>query len=1170
MSLTANSTGKLLGTAPITYGSGSGVSNRELQGSATITYGGAPTSNTALSLPGTSGNVMNLGTFFPSRADPSTSNVFVEMWLYPTDANGTLPFTVSDGSTEDMGLLFNYGGVPLQFRVWDTAGSGGNNSTNTGTITINQWYHIAGSWDRTNNKVYGFVNGVVGSGVGDTTGKTARSRSTSNLILGAGNNGTFLPFNGYIRDFRMIKGGTVPTTSFTPVASAPFGPGTPTYVASMGTKVLSLYTDYFYPSFLTLPGTSGNFMNLGATHPSNFDTSASNLFCEAWIYLNSFQTVATSIIGRHNTIASPAEDWMLWINGSRQPQFRVTSSGNASQDGSLATVMNSGQWYHMAGSWDNTNKKIYVFLNGTASAATNFSGTARFNSTWAIQLGIYTGGQYLNGYVQDVRVTRGGIVPTATFTPTAAPFGLTSPSYASTGATVLSLATQYMQKVNTTVKSIPTLLSSISSGAAASAKGIYSLYAINGASPLVINVRNGTTAATSDFYGDTSGNLTTSTGQSISSWLGAATGFITTWYDQSGLGNHAAQVTNALQPSITLGTPNLINFGGTGYFTIANQVMPIGNGVFTTVTKLGTHPTASQTFFWNFGTTGSQGCVGFDLRTDFSPNRYEEFFYGAGDVNGLTYTPNATVSGVYNQSSHTLHLNGAQIGTSAVSSRNGIAGNQTIGAIIWAPADGRGTTLYTGTMRDLYVFSTALSTADRNIMENGYSPATPTLSYGRPLFSQLSTAAASSAVGAYSLRSVNGAAVKVAKVNAKYPTGTFSTYTSIYGVASASTEYPPGGDNPFAWKAFDGLSTSPNYWASGANYTQGIARTTGTVTVAGGTNYYGDWLQIQLPASFVPTGYALVAQQGIVNTPGTWYVFGSADGSTWTLLDTRSGIASATFTNFVYNTYTITGATTSYNYYRIVCNIVSVNTSFALAEFAVLRSSDFWADRRGNLLTAPVTGQPLGDWLQGVTGRVDTWYDQTVNGYHMSNTLGNQPAINLTTTPYSVAFTGGTSNWLYNSSVPLNFGSGSFTLRYVVSNNTGGSVLFKGVGLTFVWNVTAYEKYFWLGNGAGGLGTTVGNYPSQVGNAENYSISNTAISGKSSVVHKAVSKTSVPIYINGTVTGLTMNNINMQNDPGNYLILGRGGDTAAYIGNIFELQLFSTPLSDTDRLLLEN
>jgi hypothetical protein len=195
---------------------------------------------------------------------------------------------------------------------------------------------------------------------------------------------------------------------------------------------------------LVLPGTAGNYVNFGATHPANFDTNSSNLFCEAWIYLNSFQSVATTIIGRQNTIASPAEDWMLWINGSRQPQFRVTSTTNASQDASLATVMNTGQWYHMAGSWDNTNKKLYVFLNGTASAATNFSGTARFNSTWAIQLGIYTGGQYLDGYIRDVRVVQGGSVPTANFTPDQVPFAKVSPAYVpSMGTPVLVLYGQF-------------------------------------------------------------------------------------------------------------------------------------------------------------------------------------------------------------------------------------------------------------------------------------------------------------------------------------------------------------------------------------------------------------------------------------------------------------------------------------------------------------------------------------------------------------------------------------------------------------------------------------------------------------------------------------------------------------------------------------------------------
>ncbi len=774
MSLTANSTGKLLGTA-------------------TITYGGAPTSNTALSLPGTSGSVMNLGTFFPSKADPSTSNIFVEAWIYLATASTGMPFTVSDSGSEDMGFLVNYSTSALQFRVWNTGGSGINSDGNGAALASATWYHIAGSFDRTNNRVYGFVNGAVGSTAGVFSG-TARARPSSNMTIGAGNSGTFFPFNGYITDFRMVNGGIVPTTSFTPAA---------------------------------------------------------------------------------------------------------------------------------------------------------------------------------------------------------APFGLVSPSYASTGATVLSLATQYMQKMTTSVKNPPTLLSSISSGAAASAKGIYSLYAINGTSP-IINVRNGTTAATSDFYGDAFGNLTTSAGQPISSWLGAATGFITTWYDQSGLGNHAAQATTALQPSITLGTPNLINFGGTGYFTIANQVMPVGNGVFTTITKLGTHPTASQIFIWNFGTTGSQGCVGFDLRTDYSPNRYEEFFYGVGDVTGPTYTPNATVSGVYNQSSHTLHLNGAQIGTSAVSSRNGIAGNQTIGAIIFAPADGRGTTLYTGTMRDLYVFSTALSTADRNIMENGYSPVTPTLSYGRPLFSQLSAAATSSAVGAYSLRAINGPTARVVQVRR-------------------------GSDNAI---------------------------------------------------------------------------------------------------------------------------------------------QDFWADRLGNLLTAPVIGQRIQDWLGGATGYVSTWYDQSGAGNHATQTVtGNQPTFNGTI----INFTTAANQYMNTPSAAFpDLKSFTVTCRHTTVGNSGDQGIW-GIGGTLS---SIYSNNLIRPGGGGGyrsyfLGADFNAGSYAVGNIVTLKYNQTTGSGVSP------SNGTRTLYVNSSSSGTNATTGWLGNGTGLGFI-GRGSFAGAMDGGLYYICMFSTALSDSDRLIVES
>jgi len=727
MSLTATNAQVYKGTAAVTYGSGAGVSGSQLQGTATITYGGAPTSNTALSFPGTSGNYMLLPASHPTNFDPSTSNVFVEAWVYWNGANWTA--TTGGGiyerenvgnTVQDFGMYTDNTGK-LTSYMYTQNGSILRAAYNTSTLNVQQWYHVAFAYNTVNQTSYVWVNGNIGTP--STASNPARYTVTQTYIgFHPYNMPSVYAWNGYINDMRVIKGGIVPTTSFTPV-TAPFRLGQPPYVTG-GSTVFSLAEQYFFPSWVSLPGTQGSYMSLGV--PKNaYLSSAFNTFIQCWVYINSTSANAGYIIMSTASVeVNYTEDWALRVLSGGTVQFYIYNSSVSSSGVTSSSALSAGRWYHIAVSYvynTGTYGTMYMFVNGVFQNSSAMSGGfPRFSPTNIITVGsslTTLGWSPLNSYIQDLQVVQGGTVPTTTFTPAAAPFGLASPSYVSGGTTVLSLATQYYQ----TGLTAKTLFSRISSAASASAKGIYSLYAVNGASPLVINVRNGTTAATSDFYGDIFGNLTTSAGQSISNWLGAATGFVTTWYDQSGLGNHAAQVTTALQPSITLGTPNLINFGGTGYFTIANQVMPIGNGVFTTVTKLGTHPTASQIFMWNFGTTSSAACVGFDLRTDYSPNRYEEFFYATGDVQGATYTPNATVSGVYNQSSHTLYLNGAQIGTSAVSSRNGASGNQTIGAIIWAPADGRGTTLYTGTMRDLYVFSTALSTADRNIMENGYT-----------------------------------------------------------------------------------------------------------------------------------------------------------------------------------------------------------------------------------------------------------------------------------------------------------------------------------------------------------------------------------------------------------------------------------------------------------------
>lgn len=379
------------------------------------------------------------------------------------------------------------------------------------------------------------------------------------------------------------------------------------------------------------------------------------------------------------------------------------------------------------------------------------------------------------------------------------------------------------------------------------------------------------------------------------------------------------------------------------------------------------------------------------------------------------------------------------------------------------------------------------------------------------------------------------------------------------------------------WENFSGTAVSNGYSTSGTYV--GTVSSGGAFFTTTGTagTYDGEWLQIQMPTGMVLQNYSIQGRSGYeaTRTPSTFVILGSNDGTTWTLLDTQSGVAASSYASqtVVYFTIASPGATT-YTYFRMVVQNVQNTGSIQTVNIAQWSlnylTSDFYADTLGNLTTATGgSGQTLVNWLGGSKGYVATLYDQSVNGYNLAQpTLNLQPEINLTTTPYSMIFDG-SDRWIYSASVAFNMGAGSFTLRYVVSNNTGGCVFFKTNDTTFTW--PGFAKKFWLGNGAT-TESARGNFPAQVGNSENFSVSSTAITAtvKNSVVHKANATNSVPIYVNGVQASLSTNNIAMNTDPGNYVIIGRGAQASNYIGNTFEIELFSTRLSDADRLALEN
>jgi hypothetical protein len=244
--------------------------------------------------------------------------------------------------------------------------------------------------------------------------------------------------------------------------------------------------------------------------------------------------------------------------------------------------------------------------------------------------------------------------------------------------------------------------------------------------PNDINVGQWTLSVTpySDFYADTRGNLTTGingTGQSVSAWLAGTTGYVTTWYDQSGGSNNAVQSNVTFQPTLTLAANNFINFNiGTSsnaFFSITNQVFPPGNSPFTTIARLGPCNGTTYQVFWHFGTPSSGSCVGLVSRPDFTPMRYSMYFFNGFDVSasGVGYVANTIISTDSTGTAQKVWQDGTQIGTGTYSGLNVVSGNQFIGAQAGATSNAG------PQIRDLYIFSTSLSGTDRNTLENGYT-----------------------------------------------------------------------------------------------------------------------------------------------------------------------------------------------------------------------------------------------------------------------------------------------------------------------------------------------------------------------------------------------------------------------------------------------------------------
>jgi hypothetical protein len=295
----------------------------------------------------------------------------------------------------------------------------------TGTVTLNQWNHIAVVRSSTSSGGVAFyINGAAAG-----TATVSSNLGTSWAALIASNYSAGFDFNGYISNLRVVKGAVVYSAAFTPstVPLTTFGSGTNAlltcqsnrFVDNSGNALTLTITgtpsvQAFSPFAPTAAysaatvGGSGYFDGTGdylsITNNTAFKPGTGDFTVEFWGYLFNQNGAITS--GGTSSVNIQVRD------GSLELQFEAVSfSATFSLSGYF------GIWNHYA--YSRTGGVTRMFINGSlvnsVSETNNYQGDgATFN------IGV-RGASFLSGYISNFRFIKGTAVYTSAFTPPTAP-----------------------------------------------------------------------------------------------------------------------------------------------------------------------------------------------------------------------------------------------------------------------------------------------------------------------------------------------------------------------------------------------------------------------------------------------------------------------------------------------------------------------------------------------------------------------------------------------------------------------------------------------------------------------------------------------------------------------------------------------------------------------------
>lgn len=388
----------------------------------------APTSAYSTSVVGGSGYFDGTGDYLSIANNSSltlaTDSFTIESFVYLSalPSSGSVVTVLQKGTTQSSNFeyqlaVLNSSGIGRLRLAYSTNGSSGTataTAATTGDVTLNSWHHVA--FTRSGTSASLWLNGVQ---ILSTTIPATIFAGSDPVTIG-GSAANLQIVTGYISNSRLIKGTALYTANFTP-PTAPLTAITNTSLLlnftnagifdnaakndleTVGNAQISTSVKKYGTGSMSFDGT-GDWLT--APDNVNLQLGTGKFTIEGWVYLNAIGT-ARGFVSKGTSTTG----WSLGVNALNQVVFNYASS-TINSTGLLAV----STWYFVTVVREGTgSNQTKIYINGTNDGTGTVS--TNFNQTNIMYVGAdRVAGSPMNGYIDDLRITKGIARYTSNFT----------------------------------------------------------------------------------------------------------------------------------------------------------------------------------------------------------------------------------------------------------------------------------------------------------------------------------------------------------------------------------------------------------------------------------------------------------------------------------------------------------------------------------------------------------------------------------------------------------------------------------------------------------------------------------------------------------------------------------------------------------------------------------